>query len=265
MRRKHFTLIELLVVIAIIAILAGMLMPALNVARRKARSSACQGNLRQFGFAVQMYASDHENYPPRLGVPVPNCLAGASTNASWKMMLAEYVGVKGLEKYTSLKDYSVLAEGIFKCPEWSPTSRTVDTQTEGSTPGSADCYLVGGYGWQYPDKWQYGLGYGNSKAVKFSAVGRPEETVAMGDNSDNDGNNIVQRCVLYSAAVTGFDKNPPSRHGNSANYLWCDGHVAPLSPSEFLAGKPINTAIFQERNGWGVPKDPDYWYVAYLK
>ncbi len=62
--RKKFTLIELLVVIAIIAILAGMLLPALNSAKKKSQSVKCKGNSRQSGMSLLMYSNDFNSWLP---------------------------------------------------------------------------------------------------------------------------------------------------------------------------------------------------------
>ena len=85
-RRWGFTLIELLVVIAIIAILAAMLLPALNGARQQAQQAVCIGNLKQLGVAVTSYTDDVNGY-----VPTPTTTHSADWNAQCYIQYGHFV------------------------------------------------------------------------------------------------------------------------------------------------------------------------------
>ena len=102
MRRliKGFTLIELLVVIAIIAILAGMLLPALARAREEARKAVCKSNVKQIGLAISMYMNDFEEFYPTKAL---NLTVGVND-------------LRGLGALCLLYDQYITAKKIFKCP-----------------------------------------------------------------------------------------------------------------------------------------------------
>ena len=87
-KKLNFTLIELLVTIAVIAILAGMLLPALNKARDTAYGASCLSNLKQLGTGMDMYIGDSDDFYPMLRYTNPASTADYDTSIFWGWTLA---------------------------------------------------------------------------------------------------------------------------------------------------------------------------------
>jgi len=102
MKKSAFTLIELLIVVAIIAILAAMLLPALNKSRMKAKQINCVGNLKQLGTTMNMYADDFGGYTT---IPTHNTAGGRIDEGfSWDYNLLQYLGKGKGKNFTCPED-----------------------------------------------------------------------------------------------------------------------------------------------------------------
>lgn len=120
---QAFTLIELLVVVAVIAVLAGLLLPALKGARASARLAACGSNLRQLGAAVHMYACEHAGFIPRGPTPaaaLPFDFSGhrIATNQLWTGSSGPFPPTKPLayNGWGALLLATCTSPGVFFCP-----------------------------------------------------------------------------------------------------------------------------------------------------
>ena len=225
MKKAFFTLIELLVVIAIIAILAAMLLPALNKARMTAQKASCQNNLKSQGNAFQMYAQENDDY-----------MCGLSRHPtkapSWKLALANYVGgkVDQLTAPPSTEDQKFISTGVFRCPVW----RAELIATKGARPAlfsSND----GGYGYGYPGN-TTGTGYTTAAGLgywmKIVKVGKPSETIVIGDMSD-----FVTAAYQCGTLYRNGTVAAPERHEKTFNALWVDGHVTNIGTLTYAQGK----------------------------
>lgn len=228
MNKKHFTLIELLVVIAIIAILAGMLLPALNKSRQKGQIASCQGNVKQIGQGLLTYSGEHDDWI----VPELNYLRGfggtSGKGVVWSVIVRSYIGVNQqidslVEGAYNQKVDASFQNGIMKCP-----ANTQKVTTFGYINYGMFNYLGGSAGTQFPKLKNVTSPSSKAWIIDSTYPWTGKSAGAFDGGTDASGN---KNDGIYSVRYNGGNV-ARARHGNSSNMAFVDGHVENMTLSE---------------------------------
>jgi prepilin-type N-terminal cleavage/methylation domain-containing protein len=189
--RRGFTLIELLVVIAIIAVLIGLLLPAVQKVREAAARMSCGNNLKQMGLAINNYASGNQDKLPNLA-PVYYSAQPLATDCFWGQLLP-YMEQQNLYNQASGGNIVVLGTQYVKnylCPSDSSGNNGVPTTGNTGVAGTSYAPNYGLFGQNYVAKNTGTYGY------------LPKYTVGNIPDGNSNTVAVTERIMSYTAATT---------------------------------------------------------------
>jgi len=194
---RGFTLLELLVAITIIAILASLLLPALNRAKQAAKTTTCLNNLRQWGLATQMFAAENDDLLPEDGSP-------NAINKDGHGWYNDLPLVLGLRCYEEMPWHTNAAVEPGKCLWICPSN----PRRSNGTNLFHDCLN------------EHVNGPGAHAQRKLSSIPNPALTVWLFDNGGQAG--VAQQNNVHT-----------NLHSGGANFTFLDGHSSRFSNREY--------------------------------
>ena len=241
-KASAFTLIELLVVIAIIAILAAILLPALNSARERGRAASCVNNLKQVAAGAAMYVDNFDGYT------VPYRLAKQPGDSyDWTY------------EYCLFKMYN-MDSMTFICPKKESGLPAKNMPMNWSTGYGTNFFTISGsyYTTKEAGDHPYGRSLSSYVPAKTSEIGTFSQTIHFADciNYGSAGQlGSTDGMYSYSRYASQSGGDIYGEHSNTANIAWCDASVRGVKFSDpfkghDLLGKPNNALHVGNGNYW---------------